>query len=80
MEACTVADTGKVGAADVSAAREIERSLNKVDNAQRTTSAVGDAYLETSESTGIKILGSDPNSSYECQNEEVKRTSEHDDG
>lgn len=79
MEGCTVADTGEVGAAaDVSV---MLKSLNKDDNVQRSTSAVGDGCLETSESTVINRLARDPNSGYECQNEEVKRTSsEHDDG
>jgi len=41
---------------------------------ERRTSAVSEAHLDTSESTGIGGLGRNPNSNYECQNEEEKRT------
>jgi len=80
LEARTIADTGEVGAADVSSVSEIERSQNKLDNrdAQRRTSAVSEACLDTRESTGIGGLGRDTNSSYQRENEEVKRTGEHD--
>lgn len=79
LEARTIADTGEVGAADVSSVSENERSQNKLDNrdAQRSTSAVSEGCLNTRESTGIGGLGRDTNSSYQRENEEVKRTGEH---
>jgi hypothetical protein len=47
------------------------------DNAQRRTSAVREAFLDTSENTGIGGLGRHANGSCESQSEEVKRIGQH---
>ena len=46
------------------------------DNAQRRTSAVSEAFLDTSENTGIGGLGRHANGSCESQSE-VKRMGQH---
>jgi hypothetical protein len=73
FEACAVADTIEVGAVEVSGVREDRERLIGHDNAQRSTSAVSETFLDTSENTGIGGLRRHANSSYECQSEDVKR-------